>query len=39
MLDDYYQERGWDSQGNVPNENRNNIDQLISLLDKEIQKV
>jgi aldehyde:ferredoxin oxidoreductase len=39
MLDDYYQERGWDSQGNVPEESRTNIDSLITLLDKSPQKI
>ena len=35
MLDDYYMERGWDSKGTVPDERRQNIDQMISLLEQE----
>jgi aldehyde:ferredoxin oxidoreductase len=32
MLDDYYQERGWDSEGTVPIENQEEITSLISTL-------
>ncbi len=35
MLDDYYMERGWDSHGTVPVERRQNIDQMISLLEQD----
>jgi len=32
MLDDYYQERSWDSNGKVPKSRQTQIDQLIALL-------
>ena len=32
MLDDYYQERGWDQQGRVPQERQADIEALISAL-------